>query len=203
MIYWGRKYYFPSVAWIRGEKIAFSCLQQAGERNFLTSYSHNQWDVINPSPVLPSRQEEEEASCMTEILFVKLFRYNQLCIRKIHSASRPPPSSSRNRNRERACGGGVRRAMCHDIVMPESSVLQIGRTVERLRICYYREDCLLNTRGITIDQRTIRLSLGCVGNWQSHDDCWLCELRAVAPTFDRKLSTLGELFSIGYVIYRP
>ena len=58
---------------------------------------------------------------MTEILFVKLFRYNQLCIRKIHSASRPPPSSSRNRNRERACGG-VRRAMCHDIVMPESSV---------------------------------------------------------------------------------
>ena len=61
--------------------------------------------------------------CMTEISFVKLFRYNQLCIRKINSASRPPPpSSSRNRNRERACGGGVRRAMCHDIVMPESSV---------------------------------------------------------------------------------
>ena len=35
VIYWGRKYYFPSVAWIWGEKIAFSFLQQAGEHNSL------------------------------------------------------------------------------------------------------------------------------------------------------------------------
>ena len=32
-------------------KIAFSCLQHAGERNFFISYSCNRWEVINPSPV--------------------------------------------------------------------------------------------------------------------------------------------------------
>ena len=32
-------------------EIAFFCLQQAGERNFFTSYSRNRWKVINPSPV--------------------------------------------------------------------------------------------------------------------------------------------------------
>merc|ERR1712008_667551 len=39
-------------------------------------------------------------SCMTERLFVKIFRYETI-VRIINSATRPPPSSSRNRERER------------------------------------------------------------------------------------------------------
>ena len=50
--YWAGIHYFPMVAWIWGEIIAFSSLLQAGERNFFTSYLRNQWEVINPCPVL-------------------------------------------------------------------------------------------------------------------------------------------------------
>ena len=51
VLYWAGIYYFPSVAWIWGEKIAFSSLLQAGEHNFITIDSRNRWKVINPSPV--------------------------------------------------------------------------------------------------------------------------------------------------------
>ena len=56
-IYWGQKYYFPPVACIWGEKIAFSCLQQAEERNFFTSFSQNLGFVDLPIPVYHDLRE--------------------------------------------------------------------------------------------------------------------------------------------------
>ena len=52
LVYRDRQKYASQALWIWGEKIAFSSLLQAEERNFFTSYSRNQWEVINPSPVL-------------------------------------------------------------------------------------------------------------------------------------------------------
>ena len=46
----GLKYAFQ-VPWIWGEEIAFSCLHQAGERNFFTSYSQNLGSILLPIPV--------------------------------------------------------------------------------------------------------------------------------------------------------
>ena len=40
---------------IRGEKVAFSCLQQAGEHNFSSSYPGNPERTIKGTPVVVSR----------------------------------------------------------------------------------------------------------------------------------------------------
>ena len=47
----------------RGEKVAFFCLLQAGERNFLSSYSRNLGFVDLPSPVLNVSAGNQSTTC--------------------------------------------------------------------------------------------------------------------------------------------
>ena len=58
--------YGSHVLWIWGEKFAFSCLQQARERNFFTSFSQNLGFVDLPIPVLAERWREilSQAHCI-------------------------------------------------------------------------------------------------------------------------------------------
>ena len=55
--YRDRQIHKPQVPRIRGEKVAFSCLQQAEERTFFTSFSRNLGFVYLPIPVLGTAKE--------------------------------------------------------------------------------------------------------------------------------------------------
>ena len=42
----------PQILWVRGEKVAYSCLQQAGDHNFSSSFSRNLGSTFQAIPVL-------------------------------------------------------------------------------------------------------------------------------------------------------
>ena len=52
MKYRGGLKYGPQVRWKWGEKVAFSCLLQAWEHNFFTSFSPNLGTILEPTPVV-------------------------------------------------------------------------------------------------------------------------------------------------------
>ena len=58
----------PQVLWIWGEKVAFSCLLQAGERNF-SSHIHRTWGPpFRPSLYLPNRLHYKLKMCPFHLL---------------------------------------------------------------------------------------------------------------------------------------